>query len=224
MRQAMLAPGGPVGWIGRGIYLGVGMGVGLLGTALLAVTVSGAFFTFKSGDVISATDINANFSALKTAIESTREPPIGTILPWHKNMLAAALTLPDGYVECNGQTLSDPDSPFDTYTIPNLNGATGGAANSPGTAGQFGMFLRGGTSSGTGQMDAFQGHYHSLTNAAGNLRIQFGDPTWGVSGVNVNQFTLAVTAPTDMPGMESVRYTTETRPKNMTVVWIMRVK
>ena len=45
--------------------------------------------------------------------------------------------LPDGYVECNGQVLSDADSPFDGATIPDLNGNNN--------------FLRGGsTSGGTG--------------------------------------------------------------------------
>lgn len=35
-------------------------------------------------------------------------------------------TLPDGYVECNGQILSDSQSVYDGVEIPNLNGNSGG--------------------------------------------------------------------------------------------------
>lgn len=66
----------------------------------------------------------------------TVEPPIGSIQPWHKS-LTGVPSIPDGWVECNGQVLNDPESPLDGQTIPNLNGNDGG------------LFLRAGASSGT---------------------------------------------------------------------------
>ena len=59
--------------------------------------------------------------------------PIGSIIAWVKSM-AGIPPLPDGWVECNGQTLSDPESPLSGEVMPNLNGE--------------GRFLRGSTSSG----------------------------------------------------------------------------
>jgi len=47
--------------------------------------------------------------------------PIGAILAWAKS-LTGCPALPDGWVECNGQTLSDASSVFDGQVIPNLNG------------------------------------------------------------------------------------------------------
>ncbi len=48
------------------------------------------------------------------------EAPIGTILAWVKN-LTGTPTLSDKWVECNGQTITDPESPYYNKSIPNLN-------------------------------------------------------------------------------------------------------
>ena len=56
--------------IARGFRNGVGFALGLVSTALLAVTVGGAFHTFSSGEVLDASKINANFATLKSAVES----------------------------------------------------------------------------------------------------------------------------------------------------------
>jgi hypothetical protein len=48
--------------------------------------------------------------------------PVGTIMAWAKS-LPGVPALPDGWVECIGQTLSDPESPLHGTVIPNLNGA-----------------------------------------------------------------------------------------------------
>ena len=47
--------------------------------------------------------------------------PIGSIVAWHKS-LAGTVQLPGGWVECSGQTLNDPGSPYHGKLIPNLNG------------------------------------------------------------------------------------------------------
>lgn len=70
-------------------------------------------------------------------IDATR-PPVGAVVAWLKDMPGVSTNLPVGWVECNGQTLSDAESPLDGQLIPNLNGASGGVQR----------FLSGGTSSG----------------------------------------------------------------------------
>lgn len=63
--------------------------------------------------------------------------PIGTVLAWHKS-LTGTPALPAGFVECNGQALADPQSPYNGQTIPNLNAGNRflrGAASSGGSGG-----------------------------------------------------------------------------------------
>jgi hypothetical protein len=64
--------------------------------------------------------------------------PIGGVLPWMKSLTNTIPALPEWFVECNGQTLTDTNSVFYGLPIPNLNG------NSSGTN----FFLRGNTTSG----------------------------------------------------------------------------
>src|SRR6185436_13167947 len=75
--------------------------------------------------------------------------PIGGVCAWMKN-LSGVPALPSEYVECNGQVLSDPTSPLNGVTIPNLNGESGGPKR----------FLRGASASGgTGGAEE---HSHAL--------------------------------------------------------------
>jgi hypothetical protein len=76
--------------------------------------------------------------------------PIGGVVDWLKN-LTGCPALPDNFVECNGQLLSDPESVFDNVTIPDLNsnnyflranatsGGTGGEATHLLTAAESGL-------------------------------------------------------------------------------------
>ena len=101
--------------------------------------------------------------------------PIGSFLPWHKSF-ANTPALPNGWVECNGQVLSDSDSPYDGQTIPNLNGGN--------------RFLRGNTTSGgtggstththtgtTGGQSGMRGDNHSMHD----IYLLTGDHTHGIS-------------------------------------------
>ena len=63
--------------------------------------------------------------------------PIGSVMAWLKSYTNTP-GLPRGWVECNGQRLDLPDSPYHGQTIPNLNGA----------GSQPKRFLRGSTESG----------------------------------------------------------------------------
>lgn len=48
--------------------------------------------------------------------------PVGTIQAWDKN-LNGTPELKDGWVECNGQSIDDSDSPYYGQNVPNLNGS-----------------------------------------------------------------------------------------------------
>lgn len=95
----------------------------------------------KNGDV-------ANANLVKAVI-----PPIGSVVSWLKSFTNTP-TLPDGWVECNGQTLGDTDSPYNGQTIPDLNGSSGDQ-----------RFLLGDTTSGTtgGVPLANLNHTHSIS-------------------------------------------------------------
>ena len=66
--------------------------------------------------------------------------PVGAIIAWIKST-SGTPDLPDGWVECNGQTLNYPESPYNGQTMPDLNtqsrflmggttsGGTGGSAS-----------------------------------------------------------------------------------------------
>ncbi len=56
-----------------------------------------------------------------TAASAGYDAPVGSVFAWLKSF-ANTPALPDGWVECNGQTISDTDSPYNGQTIPDLNG------------------------------------------------------------------------------------------------------
>jgi len=93
--------------------------------------------------------------AVKTYVDaqvSTPTPgvlPIGGVVAWVKSFPNTP-PLPSSFVECNGQTLSDSNSPYNGRTIPDLNGSSGTE-----------RFLRGQTTSGgTGGSES---HTHSIS-------------------------------------------------------------
>lgn len=136
-------------------------------------------------------------------------PPIGTILPWHKD-LTGTPALPEGWAELNGQTISDADSVYDGVTLPDLNGD--------------GRFLRGGGTSGVEQEDQFQDHGHKTDGKY--PRYETGTPTYDIDLTNTNAYYVAhgVTDPREINGNGTPRVGNETYPKNMSVVFIIRIK
>ncbi|HNR87503.1 MAG TPA: hypothetical protein PKM65_04115 [Spirochaetota bacterium] len=177
--------------------------------------------TFTPGNVIFSDDVNENFDTIYTAVNAIKEPPIGTIHAWHKNLYTSPPALPAGWVECNGQVLADAESPFNGKTIPNLNGDVSGA-DSPGISRKDRMFIRGGTASGSGEDHQFQDHYHKYREYNTNsLVCGFG------CGADRMLSDTSTTYPyTSSPGQTPVsgNHGSETRPANMSVVWIIRVK
>lgn len=87
-------------------------------------------------EIISSTDMNDTFDI------STGMNPIGIILPWYRHMAGlVSTTLPQGFVECDGTSLSSASSVLNGQTMPDLNnnnrllqgstssGITGGTTN-----------------------------------------------------------------------------------------------
>jgi len=128
--------------------------------------------------------------------------PIGTIMAWHKSM-ADTPPLPDEWVECNGQELNDPESPYYRRTIPNLNSANGY---------EGGKFLRGGTTSGVTQEAS---EIHHETTWGHNNQIKNADGQYNSGSTSIYQ--------TGNNGSYASPWY-KLRPINMSVVWIMRVK
>lgn len=142
--------------------------------------------TWIDGDILAGADLDVVSQVL---------PPIGAIIAWAKT-LTGVPSLPTGWVECNGQVLSDADSPLNGQMIPNLNNSGGGAAN---------RFLRGATTSGgTGGSET---HTHAFAATLGDT-----DRT----GADTNHygFSSATTATNS----------TSTLPSYYSVIWCMRVK
>ncbi len=194
--------------IRSGLAQGIGIGAGLLAvtaTALLAQTV---LHEFKAGDTLSASQMNENFEALNNS-----QVPVGAIIAWHKS-LSGTLAVPANWVECNGQVLDDADSPYDGQTIPDLNNS--------------GRFLRGAMISGTMQQDAFQGHSHwknqdhlaelILAGPGGSNHTFYGCCDW------MNWLFRGETGEPKNRGYGEPREADETRPVNMSVVWVIKVK
>lgn len=182
-----------------------------------------------SGDSDPSITVNGERKLIATKFEGYGIVPIGFIGFWHKN-LTGVPDLPDGWVECNGQVLSDPDSPLNGQTIPNLNGdATG--ADSPNLSRKEQMFLRGGVTSGTGQDFAIENITGSFTNRRGSSSTLIQSATGAMSRSAAGSDT-TVTSDATTQTVETITFDastvvntdTETRPCNMTAVIIMRVK
>ncbi len=210
-----------------GFLGGMAFVLGMAVTSLLASELVNGLWRFSSNDVLSSTEINHNFDTLNARIDSivggVDAVPVGTILAWHKSFTGTP-ALPVGYVECNGQVLSDTASPYNGQTIPNLNSPVN-AWNSRGS------FLRGDTTSGTFENDIFQGHYHTIfkptnifewhyTVGSGTNSLAAGPNDSHREGVTTTGY--GVTAPIDGTN-GTVRFGDETRPVSMSVVWIIKV-
>jgi len=115
--------------------------------------------------------------------------------------------LPGNWVECNGDTLSDATSILDGLVIPDLNGDA--------------RFLRGGTTAGIEEADQFQGHYHGTDGSAmsGSLTV-YTFSGGGSGGFDASFINDPITDGTN----GTPRTGAETRPINMSFIWIMRVK
>ncbi len=187
---------------------------------LVVLIFNGCEAGLSSDDSSDSLDNKFSFSDMYIRIKNLERmlPPIGAIVAWHKN-LTGMPDLPDNFVECNGSEILDSDSPLFGQHSPNLNGSIK-SWNSKGS------FLRGGSSSGEFQNDAFQGHNVQL-NGSHSWAVNEGwyAPLQGsyIHGDHYNSsFEEGKLLPDGSNG--DLRTASETRPVNMSVVWIMRIK
>lgn len=93
-----------------------------------------------TGEKCNSADMNDTFNALVNfgITCSNAVPPVGSIMAFHKDWLSTR-SIPDGWVSCNGQTLSDVNSLLHNTVIPNMNGTTDSNK----------LFVKGSSTSGT---------------------------------------------------------------------------
>jgi hypothetical protein len=172
--------------------------------------------TLTGTNGITVTGTGASRTISLGAAAQFGQVPIGGIVGW-TNHLSGTPVLPDGWLQCNGQTIADAASPLNGRVLPNLNGAT---TSQVGTS-QRGRFLRGHTSSGLFQND-LSNNFTAVQQSDTNQGLTQGElsvPLHGWSGW-MRQWYQTL-------GGDSLRFRNarnETRPTNMTVIWIMRVK
>jgi len=144
------------------------------------------------GDILYAADLNDTVDAVGFV-------PVGAILPWAKSLTGVPSLLSDVFVECNGQTLSDADSPLNGQTIPDLNGDN--------------RFLRGNVTSGDegGSETKNISHQHTM-------ELEGSGPSGRITGGNTASDYYNTT--TNAAGSS----TQDIMPPYHNVVWIMRVK
>lgn len=141
--------------------------------------------------------------------------------------------LPPGFVECNGQTLSDAESPFNGLVIPDLNsgsnrflrgsltsGTTGGAATHSHTVNSHDHTLGSHT-------HTVPSHTHSVTPAgtsfcvgAGGICTVGDDTAVTTSGTSLTTDAASGNTGTAAPGTDSI----SNLPPYYEVVHVMRVK
>ena len=205
------------------------------GTALWSeiqsVQVSNGVFNVRLGLVQQLTSPVLQISTLYLGIQVGADPemtprqlivsqsyvhapiPIGSIMAWAKNLLGVP-DLPDGWVECNGQFLSDTESPLNGRTIPDLNTSN--------------RFLRGNTES--GGYGGVESHNHFSPASKWhdkNLFILSGDygaeqtgvGTYGM--INESYFSYGYSGGTITNFKTS---SVNAIPPYYEIVWIMKVK
>jgi hypothetical protein len=156
-----------------------------------------------NAELLSA-DFRNQFQGLKALIDALQaqvnalpaggaEFPVGSIVGWNKSFPNTP-PLPGVWVECNGQTINDPGSPYNGLNVQDLNGAQGGVP----------VFLRGANASGgTGGAES---HSHGLP-----LNISGGNAQ---SGADVQVF----------PPGNYTSDPASSLPPYYEVVWVMRVR
>ncbi|HNF27617.1 MAG TPA: tail fiber domain-containing protein [Leptospiraceae bacterium] len=82
----------------KGISIGLGIVLTLTASAVLAVAVTGTINTFSSGNVVDASQINTNFTSLKTAIEgitSSQWMSSGSNIYYNAGAVSIGTSIPD---------------------------------------------------------------------------------------------------------------------------------
>ncbi len=177
--------------IQTGFLKGVGIGLGLLTTSLFAAAT--AMNVFSSGESLSSSKINLNFSIAA---------PEGLIAPFYLD------GCPSGWAPADG-----------TNGTPDLRGVFVRGRDSVGI-GAAGNDPSGSRSIGNLQADAFQGHRHSQNlGSVVNTNTGGGE---SVGGGTFQQFALVIGDPITDGTNGTPRTASETRPKNVALTYCMR--
>ncbi len=153
--------------------------------------------------------------------------PVGSIIAWHKNPVKD-LNLDGEWVECNGQKLDDEkykNSDFYNELIPDLNGASPKREvirNNDGIIKElrgYELFLRGSKESGIYELDAIKEHTHKAPPPYSHFMVmKKGGGKYDELNGGPDDYVTQKTTGNNLNSEE------ETRPVNMSVVWIMRVE
>lgn len=201
-------------------------------------------YIFRSGDVISADQINENFRIIQDRLNRVARDvagvPIGTIVAFG----GPESCIPDGWLFCNGDVLNSSEyeelyntigtrwgGDGNTFRIPDLRGRFLRGLDKSGkvdrdVSSRIALFPGGsfGAEIGTYQNDALQGHLHensgmymASTVPGSGIGVDGEGPNLGIQTFNLY--------PNISDGINGVpRVTGETRPVNAAVNYIIRAK
>ncbi len=181
----------------KGIGIGAGIGVGLFSTGLLAAALS--MNIFSPGEVISSSKINQNFAIAA---------PEGAVVAFDLSECPAGWVLADG-----------------TNGTHDLRGRFVRGLDERAPA-DGGMDPQGPRSVGQEQTDAFQGHYHWRNISHGvehDMRVPSDAGTQGLWAGTIHGLTQSYTGSAVTDGAYgSARVASETRPRNVSLIYCMR--
>lgn len=181
----------------KGLGIGIGISIALATTTLLAAAA--AMKVFSAGEVISAADLNRNF---------TMAAPEGAVMAFYLG------SCPDGWTPADGSP-GTPD--LRGRFIRGLNDFGSGAAT---------VDPQGTRALGSVQTDAFQGHKHNVLLTAGAVDGNGGNPFSGLAAptalasVGLSQLGETGTPLDAFYGLP--RIANETRPVNVALIYCMR--
>lgn len=177
--------------------------------------------------------------ALQQRVQATRigveTVPVGSIVAWHVD-LPGTPALPDRWMPCDGQLVTDPDSPYLGETLPDLNGEArylrggmfSGMMQDDSTAANGLAATAGPAGNHSHSMGSAGAHSHSRTNVGGIGGTRgfaaAGDQSGTTSTNTAGNHTHSIGTAGEHTHAVSLTGDAETRPITMTVVWIMRIK
>ncbi|HEX2842104.1 hypothetical protein [Hyphomicrobium sp.] len=190
---------------------GLGLATGAASPTTLRVNVAQNGNVGMGGIVTPSTklDVNGTISASQVYSGGVLKGfPIGVVIPWHKSMTGVA-PLPDGWLECNGQTISDAASPMNGQAVPDLNSQV--------YAGGRGRYIRGGNTSGGTNAST------KLTGNGGLYQFSYGSSGYYGIGYGIAQYS-EVGNPATYSGSNDDLTNARAQVAAMTVVFIIKIK
>jgi microcystin-dependent protein len=182
--------------------------------------------------IIALTNVVASLSTALIAADVALTQAVLSAAPVGAVQSFAMATAPNGWLECNGVTVPNGSGTIQGKTA-NFTALYNAVGTTYGTVGTIpnlrGEFIRGwdnsrgidsGRTFGSNQADAFQGHWHSLTNNSSVWRNTGGSV---IGGTGITQaYTLEVREPTSDGTNGAPRTASETRPRNVSLLYCIK--